>query len=283
VGTLEKELFGKEVGVSYPKEKKVNVLSLGAGVQSSALLLAYANGKLFPKPDFAVFADTQAEPPEVYRWLATLEKEVKGAIKILRVSKGDLVTDFLNASKRAASIPLFLKNADGSQGLAWRQCTQDYKIGVVHKAVRTELGYKPRQHMKHNANMLIGISTDEALRVKDSRVKWIKNCYPLIDELKWTRGQCRAYVQSLGLPSPPRSACFMCPYRSNSEWLTMKTQQPETFAQAVRFDKATRENNRFRGEPFVHRAMVPLDEVDFAKSTGLTSPLINECEGMCGV
>jgi len=43
------------------------VLSLGAGVQSSALALMLENKDInYPMPDFAVFADTQSEPQEVY-------------------------------------------------------------------------------------------------------------------------------------------------------------------------------------------------------------------------
>lgn len=43
-------------------EKQWNVLSLGAGVQSSALALMASAGEIGPMPDFAVFADTQDEP-----------------------------------------------------------------------------------------------------------------------------------------------------------------------------------------------------------------------------
>lgn len=46
----------------------LTVLSLGAGVQSSTLLLMACAGEL-PRPDVAVFADTGWEPSAVYRWL----------------------------------------------------------------------------------------------------------------------------------------------------------------------------------------------------------------------
>ena len=51
-----------------------HVLSLGAGVQSSTLALMAAAGEVTPMPDAAIFADTQAEPAGVYRWLDWLEK-----------------------------------------------------------------------------------------------------------------------------------------------------------------------------------------------------------------
>ena len=42
------------------------VLSLGAGVQSSTLAFMYEYGEIGPMPDFAVFADTMAEPCLLY-------------------------------------------------------------------------------------------------------------------------------------------------------------------------------------------------------------------------
>ena len=63
------------------------VLSLGAGVQSSVVLMMSARGEL-PKIDHAVFADTGWEPPAVYAQLKWLTKEVDIPISV--VSKGDL-------------------------------------------------------------------------------------------------------------------------------------------------------------------------------------------------
>ncbi len=47
----------------------LKVLSLGAGVQSSVMLLMADRGLLGDKPDVAIFADTQWEPKEVYEHL----------------------------------------------------------------------------------------------------------------------------------------------------------------------------------------------------------------------
>lgn len=48
------------------KNGVVRVLSLGAGVQSSAIALMIAEGEIEPV-EFAVFADTGAEPDRVYQ------------------------------------------------------------------------------------------------------------------------------------------------------------------------------------------------------------------------
>ena len=42
--------------IEIPKDERVRVLSLGAGVQSSTLAFLYQNGVLKPAPHFAIFA-----------------------------------------------------------------------------------------------------------------------------------------------------------------------------------------------------------------------------------
>ena len=51
----------------------MNIISLGAGVQSSTMALMAKHGEIKPMPDCAIFADTQAEPKKVYDWLDWLE------------------------------------------------------------------------------------------------------------------------------------------------------------------------------------------------------------------
>ena len=71
----------------------LNIISLGAGVQSSTMALMAAHGEITPMPDGAVFADTKREPAPVYVWLDWLEKQLP--FPVHRVSKGDLGVDAL--------------------------------------------------------------------------------------------------------------------------------------------------------------------------------------------
>jgi 3'-phosphoadenosine 5'-phosphosulfate sulfotransferase (PAPS reductase)/FAD synthetase len=69
---------------------RLKVLSLGAGVQSTTVLLMSCRGVL-PKLDAAVFADTRWEPTEVYDHLDWLTEEAaKAGIPVHRVTNGDL-------------------------------------------------------------------------------------------------------------------------------------------------------------------------------------------------
>ena len=52
---------------------KLRILSLGAGVQSSALALMIEKGQV-PMVDAAIFADVKGEPKAVYTHLDWLEK-----------------------------------------------------------------------------------------------------------------------------------------------------------------------------------------------------------------
>lgn len=75
-------------------------LSLGAGVQSSTLLLMMVNG-VIPKADYAIFADTQWEPKSVYAWLDVLEAETaKIQMPIVRATKGDIRANLLRSKLR---------------------------------------------------------------------------------------------------------------------------------------------------------------------------------------
>ncbi|MFD6245348.1 hypothetical protein ACFWGG_09250, partial [Streptomyces roseolus] len=76
-------------------------LSLGAGVQSSALLALSAEGVL-PKVDYAIFADTGWEPQSVYAHLDRLEREIAepAGIPLLRVSSGNIRDDALDPDHR---------------------------------------------------------------------------------------------------------------------------------------------------------------------------------------
>lgn len=123
---------------------RARLLSLGAGVQSTALLLLAAEGRI-PCFDAAIFADTGWEPREVYEHLARLEAEVAApaGIPIHRVSFGDLRADSLSDDYTTV-LPLYITNADGGAGMLSRQCTQNYKLIPIYRTVRGLLGAAKR-------------------------------------------------------------------------------------------------------------------------------------------
>ena len=259
--------------------RTVRVLSLGAGVQSSTLALLYHEGILAPKPSFAIFADTGAESEEVYRWFDYL-RGVITSFPLLLTKKGDIDNDVLS-NGRFASPPFFIRNKEGKMGMTRRQCTREYKVDEIKRAVKELLGYKPRKHVRHKVEMIIGISTDEITRTRESGTKWIENIYPLIDELSWSRHDCLEYWERNSLPAPPRSSCYFCPYHSKEEWLHLKKNDPDSWKRAVEFDRRIREKDtNFIGDLYLHKEGRPLDTIDFEKHEE-QEPSGEECEGYC--
>lgn len=98
---------GCEADLTKQDTPALRLLSLGAGVQSTTLLLLAAEGRL-PRIDGAVFSDTGWEPRAVYEHLNRLEREVAepAGIPIYRVSGGNIRDDALDPEHRFASMPL---------------------------------------------------------------------------------------------------------------------------------------------------------------------------------
>lgn len=268
----------------------IQVLSLGAGVQSSTLALMAARGEVEPMPKCAIFADTQTEPPAVYKWLDWLEAQLP--FPVYRVTKGDLAEGELRlrTSKksgfvyRKALIPAYTD--DG--GMTPRKCTSDYKIQPIVTKLR-EIASIPRGCKEVRVIQWIGISMDETIRMKPSREPWIENRWPLIEK-RISRRNCLEWWAKNGLPEPPRSACYFCPFHSNAEWARMQKDEPEEFAKAIEFEKkmdavAQQETGARRVRVFLHPSRRPLSEIDFLESNQmrLGGSFGNECEGMCGV
>ncbi|MFI7075045.1 hypothetical protein [Micromonospora sediminicola] len=245
-------------------------LSLGAGVQSSTLLLLAAQGTI-PGFGAAIFADTGWEPAAVYRHLNRLTGIAKQAgIEVVRVSTGDIRADALDPGHRFASMPLFTLGPNGERGMARRQCTGEYKIKPIKAEVRRRLCYPhpARVPAGVRAEMAIGISLDEIGRARDSDVAYMRNVHPLLD-LGWRRTDCLRFLAGHGLADTPKSSCVGCPFHDDGFWLGLREHSPQEWADAVAFDRAIRngsaranaDGHPLRGQFFLHRQRVPLDKV----------------------
>lgn len=261
------------------------VISLGAGVQSTTLALMAARGEIGPMPDCAIFADTQWEPAAVYKHLDWLEQQLP--FPVHRVTKANIREHIARPRGKytRVDIPAYVMNADGSRGgLMQRGCTREFKIRPIVKKVRELIGLTGKRAPKVPVvEQWIGISTDEAMRMKPSHEDFIAHRWPLI-EMRMSRGDCLEWIKRNGFPQPPKSACIGCPFHDNEQWRALT---PAEFAEAVEVDKRLRGSVNFRakGTLFLHRSMVPLDQVDLRsdEEKGQLNMFNNECEGMCGV
>jgi len=258
-------------------------LSLGAGVQSSTLLALSALGLHgVPKVDAAIFADTQDEPKWVYEHLWQLAEWAEPlGVRIEIVTAGQLS----DCNPKYIRIPAFT-NTDGHAGIIRRQCTREYKIAPINTRVRQMLGLKKGERHKGRIGLsLHGISYDEMQRMKDSQDKFIEIEYPLI-RIGWTRHHCLEWwAANMPIPIPRKSACVYCPFRSNSEWLDIKNNDPDGWNFAVEYDVRIRNSTKSgtKQPVYLHRQLKPLDQVDLTENERTGNLFLNECEGMCGV
>ncbi|RWO00137.1 MAG: hypothetical protein EOS07_36340, partial [Mesorhizobium sp.] len=105
-------------------------------------------------------------------------------------------------------------------------------------------------------------------------------------ESRMTRKDCLDWLKSHGYPKPPKSACIGCPFHSDAMWRSMRNNDRAAWDDAVEVDRAIRTGLRgIRGEVFLHRSGVPLDEADLSTAAdhGQLDLWPNECEGMCGL
>ena len=143
------------------------------------------------------------------------------------------------------------------------------------KKIRDIYGLKKHKRMPMT-ELWLGISTDEASRMKDSMFPRIVNRYPLVEK-HLSRSDCLAWMQKKKFPMPIKSSCVFCPYQSDSQWKSLKENQPESFRLAERIDDAIRNvSKKGKEEPiYLHRQLKPLGQVDFGKQQDLFE---DECE-----
>lgn len=260
--------------VAHDSTEPVTVLALGAGVQSTVILLMSCNGDIEP-PDHVLFANLGWEPPAVYRHLGFLKLQAHLAgIPYHQIETGSIRQDSLRAHaaaatdrpRRSASMPFFTLGPPSKRGQLRRQCTYQYKILPLDNFIRRELlAIRKFAHAPIGAAELwFGISTDEAKRATLSKTRWKTHHYPLL-ELDMSREDCHNWLDDNNYHHPARSSCIGCPYRSNAEWLWLKTNQPDAWADACNFDAKIRNSRQLTGQLFLHQQRVPLTQANLDK------------------
>jgi hypothetical protein len=133
------------------------------------------------------------------------------------------------------SLPIPVRMADtGAPGT--RSCTADFKIRVIAKWLR-EHGASE----ENPAIVAVGFSTDEIQRAgRHTDLPYEVPAYPLLD-LRLDRQDCIKLIERAGLPVPPKSACFFCPFHRPQTWAEQRRDEPELFAKAVYLERTLNE------------------------------------------
>jgi 3'-phosphoadenosine 5'-phosphosulfate sulfotransferase (PAPS reductase)/FAD synthetase len=193
------------------------VLSYGAGVNSTALMIYLIRGKM--TLDGVVFSDTGGELPETYKYLSVADEYLrKHHVPFKNVRSSN--TALFDTCARRQVIPSQI----------WRWCTRDYKITPIYAYYRS-LGVHVYQY--------IGIAYDELERMKDSRVDYVTNIYPLVDE-RITREDCEEIIADEKLPIPVKSGCFFCPFNTMQRWHELYENHRELYRRATLLEASSK-------------------------------------------
>ena len=186
------------------------VWSYGGGVQTVAIACLIKQGKL-PKPDIAVIADTGREAETTWSFMNEVVQPMLAPIGLtIEVASHNLATVDLYSRKGTLLIPAFT-NHTGKIGQLPGYCSVEWKRRVVRRFLKKK-GVR-------RCKMWLGISLDEVGRAKPADVGWITHEWPLLD-LKLRRRDCVQLIKDAGLPTAPKSSCWMCPYRGK-EWQSL--------------------------------------------------------------
>lgn len=279
-------------------------VSYGGGVQSTALLVLAAQGRIdFP---LFVFANVgkDSERKATLRYVEEYAKPYAAEhgielVEVQRTLRNGAAETLLGRLTKpgSRSIPIPVRMSNGAPGT--RSCTADFKIKVVGKemkrrgatagrlctAHRADLGSakcKGRRCVQPNmATIGIGISLDEIHRANTRRVEPHEQIvYPLL-ELGLRRIDCARIIREAGLPVPPKSSCYFCPFHRPETWHDMRRQEPEEFEKACQLEELLNQRRDELGKDHVYltrfnrplRDAIP-DGVDLL-------PLFDEADGLC--
>jgi hypothetical protein len=235
--------------------------SFGGGVQSMAALVLAAEGRIDYRTFLFANVGDDSEYPEtmVYLREVAVPFAAKHGLDLIELHKTrrdgtrETLWGKLHRTERSIDIPMRLQS--GAPGN--RSCTADFKIRVVSKWMRAHGATKTNP-----GTVGIGISVDEIQRMKPSQLSHLRNAHPLID-LELNREDCKAVIRDAGLPVPPKSSCFFCPFHTVKEWRRIYDAHPDLFAKSVALERMINERRAKLGRDpmYMTGALRPLDEV----------------------
>jgi hypothetical protein len=244
----------------------MKIFSSGGGVQSTAALVLAAKCEI----DFRtfVFANTgdDSENPDTLDYVRniTMPYATENDIDFYEIRWIRRDGTFQSLRKRIyeteRSIPIPARMGDsGAPGN--RSCTYDYKIRTVDRWIAENNGKGKLVQVG------LGITTDEIHRAKIYEKEEVRGfikeiIYPLID-LNLSRSQCMSIIRKEGLPIPPKSSCYFCPFHTHTMWQDLKRRKPDLFDEAVKIEKHIqwkRKKVLGKDDVYLHPSLKPLDQ-----------------------
>ncbi|MFD7224760.1 phosphoadenosine phosphosulfate reductase [Streptomyces sp. NPDC059892] len=260
----------------------IRSVSYGGGAQSTALLVLAAQGRI----DFRTFlmanVGDDSENPGTLRYLDEYARPFAAEHGIelvvldrVMVRSGEVRTLYGQLTKEGSrSLPIPVRMSNGAPGT--RQCTADFKIKVIGRELKRRGATKEAP-----ATVGIGISLDEIHRANNRRCEPHEDIvYPLL-ELGLRRIDCARIIRDAGLPVPPKSSCWFCPFHRPETWHDIRRKQPDLFEKACQLEELLNARRDALGKDHVYltrygrplRKAIP-DGVDLL-------PGFDEADGAC--
>jgi hypothetical protein len=260
----------------------MRIFSNGGGVQSSAALVLSAQGKIdYPIHLWSNVGDDSEHPASIkYVREVLMPYAAEHGIEFheLRrtmVKTGEertLYQTIMREGSRAIQIPVRMSN--GAPGN--RSCTVEFKINVIDRWLR-EHGVKKGEP----ATVGIGISVDEIQRAgRGKETNYSQREYPLL-ELGLRRNDCLNIVAAAGLPQPPKSSCYFCPFHRPQTWAEMRRDEPELFEKSAVIEDHINQRRIMLGKDPVYLTdkRKPLREAIGAAQDGFWTSEVDDGDG----
>ncbi|MFF1557051.1 phosphoadenosine phosphosulfate reductase [Streptomyces sp. NPDC058279] len=248
----------------------LRAFSFGGGWQSMAALVLAATGELDYRTFLMANVGDDSENPATMAYLDLyarpyaaehgLELVLLDRVMIRSGETRTLYGELTREGSRSLKIPVRMSN--GAPGT--RSCTADYKIKVIGRELKRRGATKDQP-----ATVGIGISLDEIGRANKRRSEPHEQVeYPLL-ERGIRRIDCARIIRSAGLPVPPKSSCWFCPFHRPDAWHDMRREQPELSEKACQLEELLNQRRDTLGKDHVYltrfgrplRAAIP-DGVD---------------------
>lgn len=188
------------------------VLCLGAGVNSTTILVLFKHGKV--DLNIAIFADTSGEHPETYKYLSE--------VIVPFCQKIGLECVTVKSDKPPLYDFYFSRNIIPTR--MFRHCTDHYKIQPINKYCKNRFG--------NDYTLVLGIDASEKERARS----WEVFDYPLI-RLGIDREKCIKIIRDEELPIPIKSGCYFCPFTKKDSWLWLLKNHRNLYLNAEKLEK----------------------------------------------
>lgn len=215
-----------------------------------------------------------------------------------------------SGSARRMSVPIPARMSNGAP--TSRSCTVDFKVLTIAKELKRRGARAPKPCQKHAcvdepcgpalareraacsecdpgavAVVGIGISLDEISRANSrNSIAHERIVYPLIgigDDtgLKLRRDDCSRIIRDAGLPVPPKSSCYFCPFHRPEAWQDLARERPDLFEKSAQLEDTLNATRAHAGKDpmYLTRFGVPLREAIDTDQPLL--PLLDDADGSC--